>query len=236
VRRGSEAGAAERAERQGTFLAILTPATALGAQEILTMDDPYIKYLLAQVTFLGVGIARAGSGKSTVGQELVVQSAKDSAVQLYSHLGGSAAVSSRDVVVETMRMVVRALGSDVNPLPDSTTELAAMYHALFSKCNSVLFLDDAASVRACPERLSALSVSHSKSGLCGAFLWVCRALNRQTRRFPARAGRAGVSADAAAVDWGPPHLPRRGDVPEESGSRVPALGGGGHSAGTHGPT
>jgi hypothetical protein len=38
-------------------------------------------------------------------------------------------------------------------------------------------------VRARPGRLSALSVSHSKSGLCGAFVRARRALNRQKRRF-----------------------------------------------------
>jgi hypothetical protein len=47
------------------------------------------------------------------------------------------------------------------------------------------FLD---TVRACSGRLSALSVSHSESNLYGGFVWARRALNRQKRRFPARAG------------------------------------------------
>jgi hypothetical protein len=46
----------------------------------------------------------------------------------------------------------------------------------------------AETVRLLPGRLSALSVSHSKSVLYGAFVWVCRALNSPKRRFPARAG------------------------------------------------
>ena len=45
-----------------------------------------------------------------------------------------------------------------------------------------------ATVRARPGRLSTLSVSHSNSGLYEAFVWARRALNRQKRRFPARAG------------------------------------------------
>ena len=43
-------------------------------------------------------------------------------------------------------------------------------------------------VRARPGRLGALSVFHSKSSLYGGFVWACRALNGQKRRFPARAG------------------------------------------------
>ena len=42
-------------------------------------------------------------------------------------------------------------------------------------------------VWAFPGWLSALSVSHSKLFLYGAFAWVCRVLNSQNRRFPARA-------------------------------------------------
>jgi hypothetical protein len=42
-------------------------------------------------------------------------------------------------------------------------------------------------VRARPGRLSAHSVSHSKSILYVAFVWARRALNRPKRRFPARA-------------------------------------------------
>jgi hypothetical protein len=38
-----------------------------------------------------------------------------------------------------------------------------------------------------PGRLSALSVSHSKSVLCGPFVWARRALNGQKRWFSARA-------------------------------------------------
>ena len=46
--------------------------------------------------------------------------------------------------------------------------------------------------RSAPARgqLSALSVSHSKSVLYGAFAWACRVLNSQKRRFPARAAAA----------------------------------------------
>ena len=43
------------------------------------------------------------------------------------------------------------------------------------------------SVRAAPGRLSALGVFLCKSVLYGAFVWARRALNRQKRRFPARA-------------------------------------------------
>jgi hypothetical protein len=43
-------------------------------------------------------------------------------------------------------------------------------------------------VRARPGRLSAISFSHSKLGLHGAFVRARRAPNNQTRRFPARAG------------------------------------------------
>jgi hypothetical protein len=39
----------------------------------------------------------------------------------------------------------------------------------------------------CPRRLSVLSGFHSKSFLCGAFVWACRELKSQKRRFPARA-------------------------------------------------
>jgi hypothetical protein len=49
--------------------------------------------------------------------------------------------------------------------------------------------------RACPRQLSALSVSHCKSGLYGAVVWARRALNIQKRRFPARA----VWVDGVAV-------------------------------------
>jgi hypothetical protein len=44
-------------------------------------------------------------------------------------------------------------------------------------------------VRALPGRLSALSVFLCKSVLYGAFVGTCRPLNRQKRRFPARAVR-----------------------------------------------
>jgi hypothetical protein len=42
-------------------------------------------------------------------------------------------------------------------------------------------------VRALSRRLSALSVSHSKSFLYGVFVWARRALNSSNLRFPARA-------------------------------------------------
>jgi hypothetical protein len=54
------------------------------------------------------------------------------------------------------------------------------------------------SVRPRPERLSALSVFHSKLLLYGAFVWACRALNRPFRRFSAWA----VAEDAAVQkEW-----------------------------------
>jgi hypothetical protein len=40
-----------------------------------------------------------------------------------------------------------------------------------------------------PCLLSALSVSHSKLGLCGGFVWARRAFNRQKRRFSVPAGK-----------------------------------------------
>ena len=49
-----------------------------------------------------------------------------------------------------------------------------------------LFLFGSPSAR--PGRLSALSVSHSKSVLYGAFVWAHRALNSSKWWFPARAG------------------------------------------------
>jgi hypothetical protein len=59
--------------------------------------------------------------------------------------------------------------------------------------------------------LSALSVSHIKSGLCGGFVWARGALNRQKRRFPARAdGRALLAAQGAAgAKPARPHAARR---------------------------
>jgi hypothetical protein len=45
--------------------------------------------------------------------------------------------------------------------------------------------EGAGPVRALPGRLSALSVSQSKSFLYDAFVWVCRALNSPKRWFPA---------------------------------------------------
>ena len=44
-----------------------------------------------------------------------------------------------------------------------------------------------ATVRARQGRLSGLIVLHSKSVLCGAFVWARRALNSQKRGFSARA-------------------------------------------------
>ena len=54
-------------------------------------------------------------------------------------------------------------------------------------------------VRARPERLSALSVSHSKSILYGAFVWVRRALNSPKRRFPAPPGSTARTSPATAA-------------------------------------
>jgi hypothetical protein len=50
-------------------------------------------------------------------------------------------------------------------------------------------------VRAALGRLSALSVFQCKSVFYGTFVWACRALNRQKRRFPARA----VNTEDAAI-------------------------------------
>jgi hypothetical protein len=50
-----------------------------------------------------------------------------------------------------------------------------------------------------PGRLSALSVFLCKSIFCGGFVWAHRALNRQKRRFPARAGVLYASNAFAAV-------------------------------------
>lgn len=47
--------------------------------------------------------------------------------------------------------------------------------------------------------LGALSVLHSESFLCGAFVWVRRALNSLKRRCPARAVRARPIADEARL-------------------------------------
>ena len=55
-------------------------------------------------------------------------------------------------------------------------------------------------VRARPGRLSAISVFLCKSVFYGAFVWARRALNRQKRRFPARAVLAQVRRPA--VDQG----------------------------------
>ena len=52
---------------------------------------------------------------------------------------------------------------------------------------SEIFAWEFQTVRARPGRLSALSVSRSKSILHGFFVWAHRALNRPKRRFPARA-------------------------------------------------
>ena len=49
-------------------------------------------------------------------------------------------------------------------------------------------------------RLSALSVLHSKSVLCGAFVWARGALNDQERWFPAPPSSAVERADATAAE------------------------------------
>ena len=49
-------------------------------------------------------------------------------------------------------------------------------------------MDVSCAVRAAPGRSSALRVFLCKSGFYGAFVMARRALNRQKRRFPARAG------------------------------------------------
>jgi hypothetical protein len=60
------------------------------------------------------------------------------------------------------------------------------------------------SVRARPGRLSALGVSHSKSGLYGAFLWRAGRLNTNNGGF--RPGQTGSTLDPA-VPAPPPELP-----------------------------
>jgi hypothetical protein len=60
--------------------------------------------------------------------------------------------------------------------------------------------DELFAVRARPGRLSALSVSHSKSVLFGAFVWVRGALNHRKRRSPAVVDRAG---DGLGDEQGP---------------------------------
>ena len=57
-----------------------------------------------------------------------------------------------------------------------------------------------------PGALSALSVCHSQSGFCGAFLWVHSGLNSLQRRFLARAERGGGLPR-------PVHHPRRRPLP-----------------------
>jgi hypothetical protein len=59
-----------------------------------------------------------------------------------------------------------------------------------------------ATVRARPGWLSTLSVSHSKSGLYGTFVWVHRALNSQKRRFPARAARRPLASRRGTTSRG----------------------------------
>jgi hypothetical protein len=57
--------------------------------------------------------------------------------------------------------------------------------------------------RPAPGRLSALSVSPSKSVFVCGFVWACRALNGLKRRSPARADPRGAPGRRAAL-----HLPR----------------------------
>jgi hypothetical protein len=56
-------------------------------------------------------------------------------------------------------------------------------------------------VRAVPGRLSAISIFPCKSVLYGAFVRARRALNRQKRRFPARAGDQRISNRRPRSDW-----------------------------------
>jgi hypothetical protein len=67
-------------------------------------------------------------------------------------------------------------------------------------------------VRALPGCLSALSVSHRKSVLYGAFVLVCRELNGPKRRFPARVEpkeMRGMPADASKLRAAGGDKPRR---------------------------
>ena len=60
----------------------------------------------------------------------------------------------------------------------------------------------------CARRLSALSLFHSKSVLYGAFAWARRVLNRQKRRFSARAVPAvdlSAAMDAINAQTGKPY-------------------------------
>jgi hypothetical protein len=69
----------------------------------------------------------------------------------------------------------------------------------------------AATVRDRPGKLSALGVFPSKSVLYGAFVWACRVLNSQKRRFWARAG--GGEQDAGGILPGVPGAGARGGAP-----------------------
>jgi hypothetical protein len=73
-------------------------------------------------------------------------------------------------------------------LRSASLVLSKLLRCGFWLCLLTFFAIGFSTVRARPGWLSALSVSHSKSVLYGAFVWSCRALTRQKWRFPARAG------------------------------------------------
>jgi hypothetical protein len=86
---------------------------------------------------------------------------------------------------------------------------------------------DRLKVRARRGRSSALSVFHSKSFLYGAFVWVRRALNKQKRRFPARAEVRRVERCACVRRLR--NVPGLRDVdPDAEAGRADELGDGDH--------
>ena len=67
-------------------------------------------------------------------------------------------------------------------------QLISIWESVDEDGSGVLDRGELRTVRAPSGRLSALSVSHSKSVLYGGFVWARRALNSPKRRFPTRAG------------------------------------------------
>jgi hypothetical protein len=91
--------------------------------------------------------------------------------------------------------------------------------------------------RAHPGRLSALSVSRSKSVLYGAFVWAPKALNRRKRRFPAPPGSQARGHAAVQLPGAPHPLPpvraSRGDAGRVGRRPAGAGGAGGARARSH---
>jgi hypothetical protein len=111
------------------------------------------------------------------------------------------AESQRDTVQHTLKSELMALRPDL--WPAAKKEFAAKM-AMNVKLKARLLAADRRAAEAeangsgPPGWLSGLSVSHSKSVLYGAFQWARMALNRQKRRFPARAVAAAASSREAA--------------------------------------